>query len=135
MADDSVENESASSQQAKLENQDRPEDDKNSSANENAGASRESDSPATSNRNIKIGSQRDNAKQAEAHVAHGTESVTHVGKASGDAKDHKRLTQSKKPPTIDSVVTPELQKEIDQAIDDSQIDRGRTTRRPSAFGK
>ncbi|MEK6269351.1 MAG: S1 RNA-binding domain-containing protein [Planctomycetales bacterium] len=123
MADDSVENESASSQQAKLENQDRPEDDKNSSANENAGASRESDSSATSNRNIKIGSQRDNAKQAEAHVAHGTESVTHVGKASGDAKDHKRLTQSKKPPTIDSVVTPELQKEIDQAIDDSQIEQ------------
>ena len=123
MADDPVENESASSQQAKLENQDPPEGDKNPSANANADASSESASPATSNRNIKIGSQRDNAKQAEAHVAHGTESVTHAGKASGDAKDHERLTQSKKPPTIDSVVTPELQKEIDQAIDDSQIEQ------------
>ena len=73
MADDPVENESASSQQAKLENQDPPEGDKNSSANANAnanaGASSESASPATRNRNIKIGSQRDNAKQAEAHVA------------------------------------------------------------------
>ena len=70
------------------------------------------------------GSQRDGAEETGVHghhISYGTE----VARPSQEntATGNSQAVTSNAPPTIDSVVTPELQQEIDLAISDSQIDQ------------
>ena len=83
-----------------------------------------SESPATNKHKIKIGSQRDNAEETGTqghHISYGTEVAIPSQENAATGKSKSGATNI--PPTIDSVVTPELQKEIDLAISDAQLDQ------------
>jgi small subunit ribosomal protein S1 len=127
MVDDPAKNEHDSSQQPQSDNQSRTEENSTSSSNENAQASGIPLSSARNKHNIKIGSQRDSQKPPDKqakHISHGTEVGTHTESITSESSTRNHsLTHANVPPTIDSVVTPELQKEIDQAIGESQIDQ------------
>ena len=82
------------------------------------------ESTATKKYKIKIGSQRDNAEKTGTHghhISYGT-AVAHSSQENA-ATGNSKAGAANIPPTIDSVVTPELQKEIDLAISDTQLDQ------------
>ena len=91
-------------------------------------ATSEDKPPAKQKRQIKIGSQRSGKTKSNDDgklAAQGTEDSSQVqtgGKVT-DSGRHKTAPRTGEVPTIDSVVTPELQKEIDQALSDTQIEQ------------
>ena len=127
MVDDPAKNEGGSTHQSRLEDQKCPEGNITSPPNETPKAANEATSSLPKKRAIKIGSQRNDASQSVKqgkHASHGTEtdaqSRTIVNEVS---LGNQHAAQQNVTPTIDSVVTPELQKEIDLAIGDSQIEQ------------
>ena len=127
MENNSEKNGEGSPQNTPVEAQQLPESPNTDSPKQNKSATDPPESPATDThkkRNIKIGSQRDGAEETGVHghhISYGTE----VARPSQEntATGNSQAVTSNAPPTIDSVVTPELQQEIDLAISDSQIDQ------------
>lgn len=135
MVDDPAKNEGDSTHQPRLEDQNCAEGNTTSPSDETAKTPDEATPSLPKKRAIKIGSQRNDASQSvkrEKHPAHGTETDVQSRQIANDVSHGSQHTaQPNVTPTIDSVVTPELQKEIDLAIGDSQIEKLLTS--PSAI--
>ena len=113
-----------SSQIAGTEAHNIPDDTGAASASRNLPEEPPTDLPSSNKRKIKIGSQHDDAKGTTSqsqHLSYGSEAA-HSSRVNPAPAGDLQARSAQAPPTIESVITPELQREIDLAIGDSQLE-------------
>ena len=125
MENDSTKDGGESSENARAEAQDLPEDANTDLANQKTPAEVAPELPVSNKHKIKIGSQRGDAKEAALQsqgLSYGTEAAR-PSQVNPTPTGNPHVGTANAPPTIDSVITPELQQEIDLAIGDSQLEQ------------